>query len=52
MRGPNTDPKTENQTARDKAVALNFSLATNEAAYLVWSVADWPIPRIKAPNNK
>ena len=32
--GPKTEPKTENQTAKDNAVALNFLLATKEAAYL------------------
>ena len=49
--GPKIDPNTENQTARDKAVALKLSDATKDAAYLVWSVADWPIPRTNAPNN-
>ena len=34
-RGPNIDPKTENHTAKDKAVALKLSDATNEATYLV-----------------
>ena len=33
--GPKIDPNTENQTARDKAVALKLSDATKDAAYLV-----------------
>ena len=51
-RGPNIDPKTENQTAKDKAVALKLSDATNEATYLVWRAAAWPIPKINAPINR
>ena len=50
--GPNMDPNTENHTARDNAVALKLSEATNDATYLVWRAADCPIPNMNAPNNK
>ena len=33
--GQNMDPNTENHTARDNAVALKLSEATNDATYLV-----------------
>ena len=50
-RGPKIDPKTENHTAKERAVALNLFDATNDAAYLDCKVADWPIPSTNAPTN-